>query len=159
MTFRYEWLEKIGLFSCPVNLDIRTYIILAEVEFLHDGQTEQQREQAADPQHPARRPLRPPKHILLAPQSLSYPKRPENLSRLFTIVSNCSFLFSLFFLFNFCNFLRFCFDRTAASQLQGQLGFVPLGLFNERIDKNIMMAKHDLSNVEKEKPMYVKNYS
>ena len=27
------------------------------------------------------------------------------------------------------NFLRFCFDRTAASQLQGQLGFVHLGSF------------------------------
>ena len=69
-----------------------TYIILAEVEFLHDGQTEQQREQAADPQHPARRPLRPPKHILLAPQSLSYPKRPEKLSKLSTVVCNFSFL-------------------------------------------------------------------
>jgi len=36
----------------------------AEVEFLHEGQTEQQREQAAEPQQPAKRPLNPPKHII-----------------------------------------------------------------------------------------------
>ena len=116
---------------------------------MHDGQTEQQREQAADPQHPARRPLRPPKHILLAPQSLNYPKRPDKLS-------NTILFFSVFPMFLF-NFLRFCFDRTAASQLQGQLGFVPLGSFHERINKHIMMAKHELPNVENVKPMYVKN--
>ena len=40
-----------------------THMILAEVEFLQLGHMEQQREQAAEPQQPAKRPLRPPRHI------------------------------------------------------------------------------------------------
>merc|ERR1719495_2898751 len=39
------------------------YMMRAEVEFLQDGHTEQHNEQAAEPQHPARRPLNPPRHI------------------------------------------------------------------------------------------------
>ena len=42
---------------------VETYMILAEVEFLQEGHTEQQREQAAEPQQPAKRPLKPPRHI------------------------------------------------------------------------------------------------
>lgn len=38
----------------------------AEVEFLQEGHAEQQREQAAEPQHPAKRPLIPPKHMAAA---------------------------------------------------------------------------------------------